>query len=98
VWDEAVKLMGADPDFHRRDLWEAIESGHYPEWELGLQTFSEADAEQFSFDVLDSTKLIPEELVPVKPVGTHGFEPKSRQLLCGNRTGGVLHGARNSRN
>jgi catalase len=69
VWDEAVKIMGADPDFHRRDLWEAIESGNYPEWELGLQTFSEADAEKFSFDVLDSTKLIPEELTPVKPVG-----------------------------
>jgi catalase len=69
VWDEAVKIMGADPDFHRRDLWEAIESGNYPEWEFGLQTFSEADAEKLSFDVLDSTKLIPEELIPVKPVG-----------------------------
>jgi catalase len=69
VWDEAVKIMGADPDFHRRDLWEAIESGNYPEWELGLQVFSEKDAEKFTFDVLDSTKLIPEELVPVKPVG-----------------------------
>jgi catalase len=69
VWDEAAKIMGADPDFHRRDLWEAIESGNYPEWELGLQLFSEADAEKFSFDILDATKLIPEELVPVKPVG-----------------------------
>ena len=69
VWDEAVKIMGADPDFHRRDLWEAIESGNYPEWELGLQVFSEAQADKFSFDVLDATKLIPEELVPVKPVG-----------------------------
>jgi catalase len=69
VWDEAVKIMGADPDFHRRDLWEAIESGNYPQWELGLQTFSEVQAEEFSFDVLDSTKLIPEELIPVKPVG-----------------------------
>src|SRR6202046_2523563 len=69
VWDEAVKIMGADPDFHRRDLWEAIESGNFPEWELGLQTFTEAQAEKFSFDVLDATKLIPEELVPVRPVG-----------------------------
>ncbi len=69
VWDEAVKISGADPDFHRRDLWEAIESGEYPEWELGLQLFSEEQAEAFSFDVLDATKLIPEELVPVRPVG-----------------------------
>ena len=69
VWDEAVKIGGADPDFHRRDLWEAIESGNYPEWELGLQTFTEAQADKFSFDVLDATKLIPEELIPVQPVG-----------------------------
>ena len=69
VWDEAAKIAGADSDFHRRDLWEAIESGEYPEWELGLQLFSEAQAESFSFDVLDATKLIPEELVPVRPVG-----------------------------
>jgi catalase len=68
-WDEAVKISGADPDFHRRDLWEAIEAGAFPEWELGVQLFSEADAEGFSFDVLDPTKLIPEELVPVQPVG-----------------------------
>ncbi|MBQ0919898.1 catalase [Hydrogenophaga aromaticivorans] len=69
VWDEAVKISGADSDFHRRDLWEAIEAGEYPEWELGLQIFTEAQAEAFSFDVLDATKLIPEELVPVTPVG-----------------------------
>ncbi|MCR4346578.1 MAG: catalase [Sulfuricaulis sp.] len=69
VWDEAVKISGADPDFHRRDLWEAIESGEFPEWELGLQIFSEEQAEGFSFDVLDSTKLVPEELVPLLPVG-----------------------------
>eukprot|EP01036_Dinobryon_divergens_P055320 gene55320-73886_t len=69
VWDEAVKLAGADPDFHRRDLWEAIEAGEYPEWELAFQLFSEEQAEQFSFDVLDATKLIPEELVPLTPVG-----------------------------
>lgn len=69
LWDEAVKISGADADFHRRDLWEAIESGEFPEWELGLQLFTEQQAEGFSFDVLDSTKLIPEELVPVLPVG-----------------------------
>ncbi|UYG08413.1 catalase [Halomonas sp. M4R1S46] len=69
VWDEAVKISGADPDFHRRDLWEAIESGEFPEWELGLQIFSEEQAEGFSFDVLDSTKIVPEELVPLTPVG-----------------------------
>ena len=69
VWDEAVKIAGADADFHRRDLWEAIEAGEYPEWELGLQIFTEADGERFSFDILDATKIIPEELVPVMPVG-----------------------------
>ncbi|MDP9107865.1 MAG: catalase [Pseudomonadota bacterium] len=69
VWDEAVKIAGADSDFHRRDLWEAIEAGVFPEWELGLQVFTEAQAEEFSFDVLDSTKLIPEDMVPVIPVG-----------------------------
>ena len=69
VWDEAVKINGADPDFHRRDLWEAIEAGAFPEWELGLQVFTEEEADAFSFDVLDATKLIPEELVPVRKVG-----------------------------
>ncbi|SFC16457.1 catalase [Massilia yuzhufengensis] len=69
VWDEAVKISGADPDFHRRDLWEAIEAGNFPEWELGLQVFTEAQSETFGFDILDATKLIPEELVPVQKVG-----------------------------
>jgi len=69
VWDEAVKINGADSDFHRRDLWEAIDSGAYPEWELGLQVFTEEQAEKFSFDILDATKLIPEELVRVQKVG-----------------------------
>ena len=69
VWDEAAKLQGADSDFHRRDLWDAIEAGEYPEWELGLQIFTEEQAEVFSFDVLDATKLVPEEMVPVTPVG-----------------------------
>ena len=69
IWDEAVKINGADPDFHRRDLWEAIEAGAYPEWELGLQIFTEEDAQEFPFDILDPTKLVPEEMVPVTPVG-----------------------------
>ena len=68
-WDEALKICGADPDFHRRDLWEAIESGVFPKYELGLQIFTEDDAERFSFDVLDATKIVPEELVPVRRVG-----------------------------
>ena len=69
VWNEAVKINGADPDFHRRDLWSAIEAGDFPEWELGVQLFDEAFAERFEFDVLDSTKIIPEEQVPVKIIG-----------------------------
>jgi catalase len=69
VWDEAVKISGADSDFHRRDLWEAIEAGAYPEYELGLQIFTEEQADGFTFDVLDATKIVPEELVPILPVG-----------------------------
>ncbi|GAA5038526.1 catalase [Marivirga lumbricoides] len=69
TWDEALKINGADPDFHRRDLWDAIEAGQYPEWELGLQLIPEADEHKFDFDLLDPTKLIPEEMVPVQTVG-----------------------------
>ncbi len=69
VWNEAVKINGADPDFHRRDLWNAIQSGAYPEWELGLQLFNDDFADEFEFDILDSTKLIPEERVPIQIVG-----------------------------
>ncbi len=69
VWDEAVKINGADPDFHRRDLWDAIERGDFPSWELGVQIFDDEFADSFDFDVLDSTKIIPEELVPVRPIG-----------------------------
>jgi catalase len=68
-WDEAVKISGADPDYTRRDLWESIEAGVFPEYELGFQIFDEEQANRFSFDVLDATKIIPEELVPVTPVG-----------------------------
>ena len=69
AWDEAVKISGADPDFHRKDLWNAIASGDFPEFELGLQIFDQKTADDFEFDVLDATKLIPEELVPIKMVG-----------------------------
>ena len=69
VWNEALKINGADPDFHRRDLWDAIGNGDFPEWELGLQIFDEDFAARFAFDVLDATKIIPEEEVPVRPVG-----------------------------
>ncbi|HEY4440794.1 MAG TPA: catalase [Candidatus Elarobacter sp.] len=69
VWNEALKINGADPDFHRRDLWDAIQTGNFPEWELNLQLFDDEFADGFDFDVLDPTKLIPEELVPLRPVG-----------------------------
>ncbi len=69
VWNEAVKLNGADPDYHRRDLWNAIQMGDFPEWELGVQLFDDAFADQFEFDILDATKLIPEEQIPVRPIG-----------------------------
>jgi catalase len=69
VWDEAVKINGADPDFHRRDLWDAITKSSPPEWELGLQLFDEDFADRFAFDVLDPTKVVPEEEVPVRRVG-----------------------------
>jgi catalase len=69
LWNEAVKINGADPDFHRRDLWNAIQSGDFPEWELCLQTFDNEFAAGFDFDVLDPTKLIPEEILPSVPVG-----------------------------
>jgi catalase len=69
VWNEALKLNGADPDFHRRDLWDAIQMGDFPEWDLGVQLFDEDFAERFPFDVLDATKIIPEEDIPVQRVG-----------------------------
>ncbi|NIJ34054.1 catalase [Sphingomonas oligoaromativorans] len=69
VWNEAVKINGADPDFHRRDLWDAINGGDFPEWELGVQLFDDDFADSFEFDVLDATKLIPEEQVPIRVIG-----------------------------
>ncbi len=69
AWDEAQNISGKDPDFHRRDLWEAIDSGAFPEWEFGVQIVPEEDEFKFDFDLLDPTKLIPEELVPVQIIG-----------------------------
>ena len=70
VWEEAQKVMGKDPDFNRRDLFEAIERGDFPKWTMGVQVVEEGDELSFGFDILDPTKLIPEELVPVRPIGT----------------------------
>jgi catalase len=69
VWDEAVRISGADPDFHRRDLWQAIDSGNFPEYELAVQVFTEEQAAAFPFDILDPTKLVPEEMAPLHPIG-----------------------------
>jgi catalase len=69
LWDEALKINGADNDYHRRDMWTAIEAGNFPEWELCLQTFTEEQAKTFDFDVLDPTKIVPEEIVPLTRVG-----------------------------
>ena len=96
AWDEAQKISGKDPDFHRRDLWEAIAEGDFPEWELGLQVVEEKDEFAFGFDLLDPTKLIPEELVPVQRVGKLTLEPQSRQLLRRDRTGRFPRRARRS--
>lgn len=69
VWDEAQKISGKNSDFHRQDLWEAIENGQFPEWELGVQLIPEADEHKYEFDLLDATKIVPEELVPVTIIG-----------------------------
>jgi catalase len=69
LWNEAVKINGADPDFHRRDMWDSVNSGKFPEWELGMQLFDEEFLKRFEFDTLDATKIIPEEVLPVRKVG-----------------------------
>src|SRR3954453_2904417 len=68
-WDDCQKIAGKDPDFNRRDLWDCIEAGDFPEYELGVQLVPEEDEHAFDFDLLDATKIIPEETVPVRPVG-----------------------------
>lgn len=69
IWDETVKIAGADQDFHRRDMFEAVTAGNFPEWEFAVQLFRQTEADKFPFDHLDATKLIPEELVPLKVIG-----------------------------
>ncbi len=69
IWDEALKISGGDPDFHRRDLWTAINTGNFPEWELAVQLFDEDFATSFDFDILDATKIIPEETIPLRVIG-----------------------------
>jgi len=69
IWDETVKISGADQDFHRRDMFDAIAAGDFPEWEFSVQLFTQTEADKFQFDHLDATKLIPEELVPLKVIG-----------------------------
>ena len=86
VWNEAVKINGADPDFHRRDLWTAIKAGDFPEWELQLQLFDQQFADAFDFDVLDPTKIIPEEILPPIACWPTGARSHARQFLRGNRT------------
>ena len=97
VWDEAVKSNGADADCHRRDLWDAIDRGDYPEWDLGVQLFDQDFADGFAFDVLDPTKLIPEEDCAVQIIGTmrldravDNFFATTEQVAC--CTGNVISG------
>ncbi len=97
VWNEAVKINGADPDFHRRDLWDAIQQGAFPEWELGLQLFDDDFADRFAFDILDPTKIIPEEEVPYPAGGPAGARPGRRQLLRRDRAGCLLYTERDPR-
>lgn len=90
VWEEAQVLAGKNADFHRQDLWDAIASGNGPEWELGVQIVDEADAQKFGFDLLDPTKIIPEELVPVTLLGkmqldtnpTNYFAETEQVMVC----------------
>ena len=82
TWNEAVKINGADPDFHRRDLWDAIDSGSPPEWDFGVQLFDEDFAERFEFDVLDATKIIPEEQIPVRIIGRFALNARVQNFFA----------------
>ncbi len=85
IWDETVKIAGADPDFQRRDLFERINRGDYPEWDLGVQLFDEEFANSQPYDVLDATKIIPEEVLPVRICRQDGARSLSRQFLRRDR-------------
>ena len=90
VWDEALTLNGVDPDFHRRDLYNAIGAGAFPEWELGVQVMPDTEDQYFEgIDLLDSTKLVPEELVPGAADRAHDAQPQPDQLLRRGRAGRV---------
>lgn len=82
VWEEAQVLAGKNADYHRQDLWDAISSGNGPEWELGIQVVDEKDALSFGFDLLDPTKIIPEELVPVQPIGIMKLDRNPRNYFA----------------
>ena len=92
IWDEAVKINGADPDFHRRDLFEAIAAGDFPEWEFGVQLFDEQQAASFDFDVLDATKLDSRRTRAIEDRRTDGARPQSRQFFFRDRANRVLPG------
>ena len=82
VWEEAQVLSGKNADFHRQDLWDAIESGNGPEWELGVQVMDESDQQKFGFDLLDPTKIVPEELVPVQRIGKLTLNQNPRNFFA----------------
>lgn len=81
-WDEVVKISGADSDFQRRDLWDAIDAGQFREWELGIQIVAQEDDHKFEFDLWDPTKLIPEEMVPVKIIGKMTLNKNSEYFFA----------------
>jgi catalase len=97
VWDESQTIAGKNPDFNREDLWESIEEGNFPEFELCVQMIEEDEEFAFNFDILDPTKIWPEEMVPMMPVGKMVLEPQSRQFLCRDRAGGVPSGSCSAR-
>ncbi len=92
LWDEAQKISGKDPDFHRRDLWESIEAGAFPEWEFGVQIVPEEDEHKYEFDLLDATKIIPEELVPVQRIGKMFFNINPHNFFAETEQAAFHHG------